>query len=93
MTRAEVFISEPAKQTNTRCLIIAFVVGCIAAFVIGILIGRFATCPEEEPEMVPSGLYLNGVPENLVKDGDPDISDHLIRNIFTENIRQNLRYL
>jgi hypothetical protein len=86
-------ISEPAKQTNTRCLLIVFLVGCIAAFVIGILIGRFATCPDEEPEEVPRGIYLPGVAENLVKDGDPDISDELIKNINTENIRQNLRYL
>ncbi|XP_060586029.1 N-acetylated-alpha-linked acidic dipeptidase 2-like [Ruditapes philippinarum] len=86
-------ISEPAKQTNTRCLLIVFLVGCIAAFVIGILIGRFATCPDEEPEEVPRGIYLPGVAENLVKDGDPDISDELIKNINTENIRQNLRML
>ncbi|XP_053400841.1 N-acetylated-alpha-linked acidic dipeptidase 2-like isoform X2 [Mercenaria mercenaria] len=93
MPSSKVFISEPGKQTNTRCLIIIFIIGIIVAFVIGILIGRFATCPEDEPEEVPNGLYLPDVSKLLVQDGDPGIGDEMINNINTENIRQNLRML
>jgi hypothetical protein len=63
----------------------------IAAFVIGILIGRFATCPDEETPEERSGVFLEGVTEKLMKDADPEVSDILINAMRAENIRENLR--
>ncbi|XP_053398140.1 N-acetylated-alpha-linked acidic dipeptidase 2-like [Mercenaria mercenaria] len=80
------------RRCDTRVLYISIGVGSLTAFVVGILIGRFATCPDEEPEEK-QGLYLQGVSENLIKDGDPLIGDELMGSINTNNIRENLRML
>lgn len=79
------------RQYQTRCAYISIAVGSILAFVIGILIGRFATCPDEKTEGK-QGLYLQGVSEALVEDGDTSIGEEIMNNIRTENIRENLRY-
>ena len=79
------------NNNNNRYVYIILIVVCIVSFTIGILIGRFATCPDDEPE-VKDGLYLHGVSEFLVKDGDPEIAAELMNNINNDNIRENLRY-
>lgn len=82
----------PMRSSNSRRWIgLAVVVG-IATFVIGILIGRFATCPETKQEER-RGVYLEGVPEGLVENGDPTIGELLRNNMRSENIRENLRML
>lgn len=85
-------MSGPNKASNKRCMI-AVAIGCILFFVIGILIGRFATCPDDESEDIPRGVYLPGVSERIMQDGDPGIGAELMNNIKTENIRQYLRYI
>lgn len=81
-----------ARQSSNRHLFIGLVIGSIVAFVVGILIGRFATCPENEPEEK-EGVYLSGVSEYLVKDGDPKIAEELMKSISSENIRNYLKML
>jgi hypothetical protein len=80
------------RSPSNRYLYIILVVGCIVSCVIGILIGRFAIRPDDEPE-VKDGLYLKGVSEFLVKDGDPEIAEVLMKNINSDNIRKYLRYV
>lgn len=80
------------RSPSNRYLYIILVVGCIVSCVIGILIGRFAIRPDDEPE-VKDGLYLKGVSEFLVKDGDPEIAEVLMKNINSDNIRKYLRKL
>ncbi|XP_060559269.1 N-acetylated-alpha-linked acidic dipeptidase 2-like [Ruditapes philippinarum] len=81
------------QSRDRRCVIICVVSVGIAAFVIGILIGRFATCPDEETPEERSGVFLEGVTEKLMKDADPEVSDILIKGMRAENIRENLRML
>ncbi|KAK7493450.1 hypothetical protein BaRGS_00015350 [Batillaria attramentaria] len=69
---------ENYKSSKKVCLFSLLVVG-ILAFVVGILIGRFAACPEPE-----------GV-DRLVQDGDQEIADILIQTIEARNIENNLR--
>ncbi|KAK7493453.1 hypothetical protein BaRGS_00015353 [Batillaria attramentaria] len=68
------------KSSSSRkvCLISLLVVG-ILAFVVGILIGRFAACPE------PEGA------DRRIQDGDQEIADILIQSIEAKNIENNLR--
>lgn len=82
---------QPRKR-QSRCLVITLAIGCIATFVIGILIGRYATCPDEKREEN-VGLYLPGVSKALVSDGDPAISEELMNSISSDRIRENLRML
>lgn len=80
------------RKPRSRVLWICLAVVSIIAFVVGILIGRFAACPDEKEDVKP-GLYLPGVSEALVKDGDPKISELIIRGISNQRIRENLRML
>lgn len=73
--------------SKTRLLIfLALALGI--GFMIGILIGRYAICDENDRE----GLYLPGVPEHLVSEADPDISKKILDAIDPNRIRENLRY-
>lgn len=78
---------------DRRCIIIVVAFVGIAAFIIGILIGRYAACPGEESPEVKSGVFLPGVPEALIKDGNPEISDLLLSGMKPNNIRENLKIL
>ena len=85
-------IYEKRRQArDRRCVIITVVATGIVAFIIGILIGRFATCPDEETLEVRSGVFLEGVTEKLMEDADPDVSKILIDGIRADYIRENLR--
>ena len=80
-----------SKTTSTRkILLIAVLVSILTGFVIGILIGRFATCPDEKPEER-KGVFLDGVDEGLIRDADPEIADLLINSVRSENIRKYLK--
>ena len=80
-----------SKTTSTRkILLIAVLVSILTGFVIGILIGRFATCPDEKPEER-KGVYLEGVDEGLIRDADPEIADLLINSVSSKNIRKYLK--
>lgn len=77
------------KKKQSRHLLIGLAVGCVATFVIGILIGRFATCPDE-PQKDPHELHTS---EALVSDGDPTVAKELMDSISNIRIRENLRYV
>ena len=87
----EYMFKDGNRRNANRKLWICGIVAVIAGFIIGILIGRFATCPEEEKETKPEGIFLPGVPESIIQDGDPSISDEIISSIKAENIREYLR--
>ncbi|WAR19930.1 NALD2-like protein [Mya arenaria] len=77
-----------SQSRNNRCIIILTIVVAIVAFVVGILIGRYATCPEME-----TNDPVHGFPEELMKDADPEISKLLINGMNSDKIRQNLKML
>lgn len=84
---------------KSKYFILVILLSAIVTFVIGILIGRFATCPDTDTDTklevcVNTGtrcIVLTGVSSKIVQDGDPAISDILIREIKAENIESNLR--
>ena len=78
------------QAANRKRLCIGVLIAVIAGFIIGILIGRFATCPDEKPDER-SGAFLDGVDQGIIQDGDPEIADILINSVKNENIRENLR--
>ena len=77
------------SKTATRSLcfyvVVAIVVG-IAAFVIGILIGRYAACDESGGSSQSSGAF-----DRITQDADPEIADLLIDAIDNGNIEKYLR--
>ncbi|KAL4238036.1 hypothetical protein ACF0H5_002747 [Mactra antiquata] len=81
------------SSRDRRCLIITIVVVVIATFIIGILIGRYAACPDAKSADGKTGLYLKDVPDRLVKDADPEIESLLINGMKEENVRANLKML
>ncbi|KAH9494447.1 Glutamate carboxypeptidase 2, partial [Bulinus truncatus] len=66
-------------------LLLAAVIG----LAIGLLVGKFALCDEEDRE----GVFLPGVPDRLVSDEDLDISDLIMKAIDPAKIESNLRDL
>ena len=80
------------RQNGNRCLLITAVAVGLVTFIIGILIGRYAACPDNEPEER-VGVFLPGVSKALIEDADPAIRDILINNMKSENIRENLRFV
>lgn len=80
------------QKPSSRKIYIGLVVACIVGFVVGILIGRFATCPDssETPD-APKGLFLPGVSESLMRDEDESVIDELMNSISSDNIRNNLK--
>uniref|UniRef100_A0A0B7AYA9 Peptidase M28 domain-containing protein n=1 Tax=Arion vulgaris TaxID=1028688 RepID=A0A0B7AYA9_9EUPU len=75
-------------MSKTR-LVIILAIFLLLGFMIGILIGRYAICDEDDRE----GLFLPGVPENLVSEANPDISKKIMDAISPANIEANLREL
>jgi len=83
-----IYSPRPRARYNRRILI-GGIIGVIVAFIIGILIGRFGTCPSEEKS--DSADKNSGLSEKFVKEADPDIVDVLINEMKAENIRANLK--
>ena len=81
MPEFNIMDEKPTGKSTRFYIIIAVVVG-IAAFVIGILIGRFATCPDEKTEARFS---------KYTQEADPEISKLIIDAISNVNIENNLR--
>lgn len=91
------------KTSNRKLFAIIAVVALVCGFVIGILIGRFAIDRgEESAGYSPSqtecstpppqdGVFLPGVSRALIQDGDPAITDKIIKMMNPQNIRENLR--
>lgn len=69
-----------------RKTLIAAGVTLVVGLAVGLLIGRFATCPEDPPESLPE------TKDELMKDADLETSGLLIEAIKAESIRENLRY-
>lgn len=89
----DIYVKRRASR-DRRCIIIVTIVVAIIAFIIGILIGRYATCPDvdvKDGNSAKSGIYLQDVPKRLVKDADPEIETLLINGMKAENIRNNLK--
>ncbi|KAH3853003.1 N-acetylated-alpha-linked acidic dipeptidase 2-like [Dreissena polymorpha] len=81
------------KQTSvTRCGIFVLLASAIATFIIGILIGRFATCLDPKTD-VRKGPYLPNVSDKLMRDEDTTIIDELMNSIDSDHIRSNLKML
>ncbi|KAH3853007.1 hypothetical protein DPMN_095530 [Dreissena polymorpha] len=93
-SREQMFTSVEKTTHGTnkqRVLILALVVG-VGTFAIGILIGRFATCPKSEPE-VSKQSSLPNVIDLLGRDEDASIISEVIDEISSENIRDHVRTL
>ncbi|XP_033735883.1 N-acetylated-alpha-linked acidic dipeptidase 2-like [Pecten maximus] len=75
-----------------RNLLLSALICLVLGLAIGLLIGRFATCPEESEGNV-QGVFLPGVSDKIVQDGDPTISEEIISSINPDNIRNYLRDL
>ena len=87
----EPMFKDGSRHEAKRKIWLYGIVLVIVGFTIGILIGRFATCPKSDTESKKDGTFLPGVPESIIQDGDPKISGDLINGIKAENIRQYLR--
>ncbi|XP_041370396.1 putative N-acetylated-alpha-linked acidic dipeptidase [Gigantopelta aegis] len=78
------------QSSGMRKVLIVSLVAIVIGFVVGILIGRFATCPSVDSR---NGVFLPGISDRLITDGDPAISDVLINEVKNTNIEQYLREL
>ncbi|XP_025105253.1 putative N-acetylated-alpha-linked acidic dipeptidase [Pomacea canaliculata] len=76
-------ISSTKQRPNTTLVLIVIAVAIVGGFTIGILIGRFATCPDEENEKY----------KKSVQEADSAITDLLLQSISAENIEVNLKHL
>ncbi|KAK3598383.1 hypothetical protein CHS0354_034557 [Potamilus streckersoni] len=81
------------SAANRRCICAVFLLTAAIGIGIGIAIGRLAMCPGRKEEPKADGIFLPGITEALIKDGDPAIGDELIRAISSENIEKYLRNL
>ena len=87
----DIFIKRRMYNSRKR-LCWGAIAAVILGFVIGILIGRFGTCPDDTPP-VRDGAFLSGVGQGIIEEGDPDIGNIIMNDIKSDNIRQNLRYV
>lgn len=84
-------LTEGSHKLKSKCPYVRFGVVAILGFVVGILIGRFGTCPSPESNDKLSGVFLPGVSESLMRDEDTSVIDELMKSINAENIRNNLK--
>ena len=85
------FFGKRKMVAGKRRMWIGVLVALVAGFVIGILIGRFGTCPDEKPEER-HGAYLDGVDQAIIQDEDPNIESLIMNGFDSDIIRENLRY-
>ena len=79
------------RKSDRRCRLIILATAAIAMLVIGILIGRFGTCPDPPGPEPRQGPYLPNVPAQLMRDEDVSVIDEIMNAIDAEKIRENLR--
>ncbi|XP_065943873.1 N-acetylated-alpha-linked acidic dipeptidase 2 [Magallana gigas] len=75
------------RAQNTRRFLLLAVVAAIVGLVIGLLIGRFGIRSDNDD------YRITGISETFVQDADPTISEEIMDNINSDNIRQYLREL
>lgn len=68
-----------------RKFLLLAVVAAIVGLVIGLLIGRFGIRSDNDD------YRITGISETFVQDADPTISEEIMDNINSDNIRQYLR--
>ena len=76
------------RRDSKKRFFTAVVFAVAAGFVIGILIGRYAICPDRKESE--NGAESN-VDQMLLQDENPDIGNTIIDAISSENIRAYLR--
>ncbi|WAR19806.1 GCP2-like protein [Mya arenaria] len=79
--------------TNARRRIIILLACSVATFIIGILIGRYAACPDPPLPEERAGPYLPNVPATLMRDEDVSVIKELMDALKVDNIKENLRML
>ena len=84
----EEMVNPRSRSTRTRSIVIIFVV-FVVAFVIGLLIGRYAICTKEDSSS--EGQSKPVINEDIIREADPTIGDEIIQQINSDNIRQYLR--
>ena len=87
----DIFIKRRMFNSRKR-LYWSAIAAAVVGFVIGILIGRFGTCPDNTSP-VQEGAFLPGVGQGIIEDGDPKIGDIIMNDINSDNIKENLRYV
>ena len=80
----EKMLTKRRSHLSTRWILLAVICAVVAGFVIGILIGRFATCPDHES----SGDERQASYTELE---DNEIGKLIINSVESENMRNNLR--
>ncbi|XP_048259623.1 N-acetylated-alpha-linked acidic dipeptidase 2-like [Haliotis rufescens] len=83
-------------SNRKRNLILGGLCAVLVGLCVGILIGRYGICPgQSEPESTPEkdGVFLPGIPETIIKDGDPEIGKQLIDAVDNTKIEEYLRLL
>ncbi|XP_046557864.1 putative N-acetylated-alpha-linked acidic dipeptidase [Haliotis rubra] len=67
----------------------------VVSLCVGILLGRYAICPEENPStnVAKNGTFLPGIPDSIIKDGDPEVTERLVNEISKKNIEEFLRHI
>ncbi|XP_053399226.1 N-acetylated-alpha-linked acidic dipeptidase 2-like [Mercenaria mercenaria] len=77
-----------------RNIIVAVFLLCLS-FAIGLLVGHFGIEKDssEEGTENDSGVFLPGVPEAIVREANPSVSDWILQELNPSNIRENLRKL
>ena len=84
------FFGKRKMVASRKRLCLGIGVAILVGFIIGILIGRFGTCPDNEPP-VRNGAFLDGVDQAIIQDEDPDIANIIMNEIDSDRIRDNLR--
>ncbi|XP_055880856.1 putative N-acetylated-alpha-linked acidic dipeptidase [Biomphalaria glabrata] len=77
------------SKINLTKLILFLVLSAVVGLVVGLLIGAFAICDKDNSD----GLFLKDVPDTLVSEENPDISDLILNSIDPERIESYLRDL
>lgn len=63
------------------------------SFAIGLLIGHFAIEKDSSDDSSSSGtgVFLPGVPEAIIREADPAVSEWIMQELSASNIKENLR--
>ncbi|XP_046364739.2 N-acetylated-alpha-linked acidic dipeptidase 2-like [Haliotis rufescens] len=83
------------RRDLRRPLLFYGIVTTVVGVCVGILLGRFAFCPAEDPptKVAKNGTFLPGIPDSIIKDGDPGITARLMNEISNRNIEEFLKHI